>query len=307
MARPDKWLSDVTPRSKVRSVARSALAAQLNRVSKNLRRAAKASLKEAEDIHRLRTSSRRAAAAVELFRPLLPKKRARWFEKQLKKIRRAAGEVRDLDVMLEQAGEQGSGHSEENSELLNELAKRRKRALQPLKKLRGELEKSGKLARKQAGLLRDLKKPVAMQHAQPPRLREWAACRLAPQVRAFLALGAKRLTTVEAAHEFRIAGKELRYVLEVVGGALPAAAARVYLLLGELQQKIGVICDHAAAERMYGELLSMVHPANRSYVRTKAGSAKKRRTLAHQAFLSWWRPRRRKALRTALSGSVLLQ
>src|SRR3954471_4319155 len=132
MTRPDKWL-DVNSHSEVCSVARQALAMRLLRVAKNLRRAAKASAKQAEDIHRLRTWSRRAAAAVELLRPLLAGKQGKWFDKKLRKIRRAAGEVRDLDVMCKQLEEERA--SKETSDLLGDLQDRRKDAQQPLRKL----------------------------------------------------------------------------------------------------------------------------------------------------------------------------
>ena len=307
MAFPERWLTDVTSHSKVRALARRALAARLDRVWRNLRRAAQASLKQVEDIHRLRTSSRRAAAAVELFRPLLPRKGARWFEKQLKKIRRAAGDVRDLDVMLEQISEAGSSLSKEKSDLLDKLAKRRQDAQQPLRKLQRDLGKKHHFARKQERLLNDLEKPVpAMDQDRPPRLREWGTCRLIPQARAFLALGKKRLSTIEAAHGFRITAKELRYVIEIVGGALPTAAVRIYALLGELQQKIGVICDHAAAERMYGELMSKSGKSNRKHLRSQIAAEKKQRVATHKVFLRWWTARRRDVLEKAFAKAGLL-
>src|SRR5215210_5485540 len=103
MNRPEKWDAGVTAGGKVRAVARVALAARLQRVAKNLKRGAKESPDQADNVHRLRTWCRRCAAAVELFRPLLAKKEAKWFARQLKRVRQAAGDVRDLDVMLEQA------------------------------------------------------------------------------------------------------------------------------------------------------------------------------------------------------------
>ena len=288
-------------------MARRSLAARLERVSKNLRRAAEANLKQAEDIHRLRTSSRRAAAAVVLFRPLLPKKGARWFEKQLRKIRRVAGDVRDLDVMLAQVAQGKKSLSKEKSDLLDELTKRRRHAQQPLKGLRKSLEKNNKFASKQETLLQDLKKPDnSMQQDKPPRLREWGGCRLAPQISEFLELGNKKLGVVASAHEFRIAGKELRYVIEIVGGAFPAPAARVYALLSELQQKIGVICDHAAAERMYEELASTIAKSDRKYLQAQVAAERKLRVATHKAFLRWWTPRRRKAMAALFAKAGLL-
>ena len=54
-----------------------------------------------EHVHRLRVSTRRAVAALKLYRDWLPPAKFRWVKKRLKKIRRAAGDARDLDVLAE--------------------------------------------------------------------------------------------------------------------------------------------------------------------------------------------------------------
>ena len=48
-----------------------------------------------ENVHRLRVSTRRAVAAIKLYRDWLPRKELRWMRKRLKKIRRAAGVARE--------------------------------------------------------------------------------------------------------------------------------------------------------------------------------------------------------------------
>lgn len=295
---PKRWLDDVNPRSMVHVVARRVIASRLDRVAKHLRRAARKSPNQAEDIHRLRTWSRRAAAAVALFQPLRAKKRFRWFQKQLKKIRRAAGDVRDLDVMLQHIQETESVSSKEVSPLQSALENGRNRACRPLKKLQRQLGESGKFVRRQERLLKALD---TSQAAPGKRLGEWGGRRLRPQFQAFLNLGGTKLSTVEAAHEFRIAAKELRYAIELVGGALPVAAAKAYTLLGQLQQQIGVICDHAAAERMYGKLASTMGKSGRKYLQSQISAEQKQRAAAHEDFLRWWTPRRRAELVRAIA------
>jgi CHAD domain-containing protein len=291
MNRPEKWEPGVTATNKVRPLARRALAARLVRVAKNLKRAAKESEDQADNIHKLRTWCRRAAAAVELFCPLLPKKGRKWFARQLKKVRQAAGDVRDLDVMLEQAAD--------NPVLTEGLAQQRDKALRPLVKLHKRLLKNNQFDKRQRRLLDDIDQPKK-------RLGEWGMGRAGKQAQGLAALGERSLRALEAAHEFRIAGKELRYVLEIIGGALPAAATRLYALLGGLQQQIGVICDHAAAETMYGQLLTQVSRSERPPLRAAIAKAKKEKTKTHKAFLRWWTPRRRKGFRDALVKAGLL-
>jgi len=292
MNRPEKWLPGVSAQHKVRGVAREALAARLTRVAKNLKRAAKQALDQADNIHKLRTWCRRSAAAIELFRPLLPKKYRKWFAGQLKEIRQAAGDVRDLDVMLEQAGD--------NADLTRELTKQRRKAMKPLLKLHKRLVKSDQFEKRQRRLCRNIDQPER-------RLGEWGKRRAGKQAAALAALGERSLQALEAAHAFRIAGKELRYVLEIIGGALPMAAVRVYAFLGDLQQRIGVICDQAAAEKMYGELLAKVGRPQREPLRAAIATARKEKSRRHRAFLRWWTPQRRKAFRGTLANAGLLQ
>lgn len=291
MNRPEKWEPGVTAASKVRPLARRALAARLERVAKNLKRAAKESEDQADNIHKLRTWCRRAAAAVELFRPLLPKKEGKWFARQLKKVRQAAGDVRDLDVMLEQVAD--------NPALAEGLAQQRDKALRPLVKLHKRLLKNIQFDKRQRRLLEDLDQPKK-------RLGEWGMGRAGKQAEALATLGERSLKALEAAHEFRIAGKELRYVLEIIGGALPAAAARLHAMLGDLQQRIGVICDHAAAEKMYQQLLTQVSRFERPPLRAAIAKAKEEKIKTHKAFLRWWSPRRKAGFRGALTRAGLL-
>jgi CHAD domain-containing protein len=292
MNRPEKWQTGVTAASKVRGVARQALSLRFGRVAKNLKRAAKQSPEQADHIHRLRTWCRRAAAAVELFRPRLPKKEAKWFARQLKKVRQAAGDVRDLDVMLKQAVNIPS--------LAEELRKQRDSALKPLTKLHKRPLKSHEYDKRQRKLLKKIDQPKK-------DLGEWGTKRAGKQASALVLLGDRSLQGLEAAHEFRIAAKELRYVLEIIGAALPIAAVKVYELLGDLQQRIGVICDHAAAEKMYQALLVKVSRSHRKPLRNAIATAKKEKARRHRAFLRWWTPQRRKAFRGELARAGLLK
>ncbi|MCE9526553.1 MAG: CHAD domain-containing protein [Planctomycetales bacterium] len=291
MNRPEKWLPDVTPQCKIRAVARQALAARLKRVAKTLKRAVKCLHDEADTIHKLRTWSRRSAAAVELFRPLFPKKEGKWFAGKLKKVRRSAGDVRDLDVMLEQAAD--------NPVLAEELRRQRNKARRPLERLYKRLVKSGEFEKRQKRLLKKIDQPRQ-------RLGDWAAKRVGKQAALLVALGSQRLTTPTKSHEFRIAGKELRYVLEIIGAALPAAAVKVDAFLIDLQQRIGIICDQAAAEKMYQQLLTQVSDSERPPLRAAIAQAKKEKSRSHKTFLRWWTPARRIAFRRALIAAGLL-
>ena len=90
MLRFDKWLTKVAADAPVDRVARRALTTRLRAVAWFLHAAGNGD-NEAEAIHQLRIWTRRTAAALRLFAPVLTDKPARKLRKSLKKLRRAAG------------------------------------------------------------------------------------------------------------------------------------------------------------------------------------------------------------------------
>lgn len=94
-----KWVEGTSPEQGVVEVARRALGARLELVAHYLPLAARRPEEEIEYVHQLRVATRRAVAALKLFAPLLPRRRAQKMKKLLGRIRRAAGDARDLDVL----------------------------------------------------------------------------------------------------------------------------------------------------------------------------------------------------------------
>ena len=87
-----KWIDGIDPDGSVEDAARRSLKARLTAVAQALPLAAHLADHDVEHVHRLRVATRRAIAALKLYRDWLPDKPARWLKKRLKKIRRAAGE-----------------------------------------------------------------------------------------------------------------------------------------------------------------------------------------------------------------------
>ena len=98
MGRNGKWIETQADDS-VRSIARRALGSRLRRLWHFLDLAVRHPAEESENVHQLRVSSRRAASALKIFNDWLPPRRGRSIARHVKKIRRAAGEARDLDVL----------------------------------------------------------------------------------------------------------------------------------------------------------------------------------------------------------------
>ena len=69
---------------------------------------------------------------------------------------------------------------------------------------------------------------------------------------AFFSAGEADLDNTLALHEFRIAGKELRYAMEVFAAAFDASFRKdLYPIVEELQNKLGAVNDHATHRDQY--------------------------------------------------------
>ena len=95
----NKWISFVSPEQRARKVARRILEARLRAVTYWLPCAAERPDEDPEFVHHLRVSSRRAAAALQMFRSLVGKPIYQQIRSVLRDVRGAAGGARDLDVM----------------------------------------------------------------------------------------------------------------------------------------------------------------------------------------------------------------
>ena len=196
-------------------------------------------------MHRLRVSSRRSRAALALFRDLLPGKVGRWIGKRLKRLQRASGDARDLDVLIARvAGGEGADKA-----LLSGLRGHRKLAQGPLVNEYEKLRRQGRLDLRTTQLLEEIGP------GNSSAAGRWAAAALHPVARSFVeALPDPGAETIDfpALHRLRIRGKRLRYALEGLAGALPRRPLeRVYAGLVELQDLLGNLNDHAVANRLW--------------------------------------------------------
>src|SRR5687767_3640798 len=93
-----KWISGLSEDMPAEEAARLALHLRVKAVIDLLPRALAGPQDDPEPVHQLRVSTRRAAAALRSFADLLPGKYHKGLARQLRRIRRAAGEARDWDV-----------------------------------------------------------------------------------------------------------------------------------------------------------------------------------------------------------------
>ncbi|HEY3789853.1 MAG TPA: CHAD domain-containing protein [Urbifossiella sp.] len=99
---PDgKWIDGLHPEMPIAEAARLVLAARFSVVQEHLAPAAETPYADREYVHQLRVGTRRAKAALEVFRDDLSKKVQKKAKAVLRTIRKAAGTARDWDVFVE--------------------------------------------------------------------------------------------------------------------------------------------------------------------------------------------------------------
>ncbi|MCI0461572.1 MAG: CHAD domain-containing protein, partial [Gemmataceae bacterium] len=299
-ARVEKWVPGVSPQTRTSAAAVAALRTRLEAVQHYLPLAAGKADEDPEYVHELRVWTRRAAEALDVFADLLPHRRAAWLSKQLKRLRRAANEARDLDVLAQrlEAKDRGPGAAR----LLEQLRERRAEAQRPLVALNRRLRHHGRLARRAARLV---------ERVRPRRRRDgpfgaWAREHLRPVVDAFFAAAPADLppgrpagTDLAALHRFRVAGKNLRYAMELLAGALPVSCReRLYPAVEALQERLGEVNDRATARLRLRERLAQAEDEQEAgHVRDLLTENEARLGEALQAFRDCFTPARREELR----------
>lgn len=199
---------------------------------------------EPESVHQLRVATRRAGAALRAFRHLLTPRRAESLARRLRKLRRAAGAVRDCDVQLQllqsaidvitephQSTLQFllAAIREERADALGRLARRVQRIrVQSLAPKRAERGRTGTAANQKQGIMidearRQLQRNIAKVRQMNPAGRD----------------------DQEALHRLRVAGKRLRYTMELFAGCYgPEFQRELYPTIKTLQDFLGAINDH---------------------------------------------------------------
>jgi CHAD domain-containing protein len=209
--------------------------------------------KNPEFVHDLRVAIRRARAALRLFGPFLRPKALRPHLRGLKRLGRALGAVRDLDVALENLAEFRRSQPKEVRRGLKELrqlieAQRAQAQAELVAWLDGEEQRAV-----MAELLRFCQTPGAGRRAPaadaPPsaqvrHMLPSLILRSFEAVRAYeVVMAQSPLPPVETFHALRIQGKYLRYGLEFARPLLGEPGASLVAQLKELQEHLGQLND----------------------------------------------------------------
>jgi CHAD domain-containing protein len=245
-----------------------------------------------EYVHQMRVWSRRAVAATDLYAELLPTARRKWMEKKLKRIRRAANDARDDDVFaarleLDQANPGAI-------RLLQEVGEHREEAQKSVVEIYEELFDNGRFQRRAHKLLRKVRLRGEAADGGEVRFDQWATDRMRQEIEPFLAAAAADLSNADALHKFRIAGKRLRYAMELLASAFPEAFRKeLYPQIQDLQDQLGQLNDHATAQvRLQHWIDESRDPEEAAYLRDMLAQEQQHFDQSRREFFAWWdRPR----------------
>lgn len=298
---PRKW---VQARSGERTidVALRTLRGRFRAVLHFLPLAAKKADEDVEHVHKLRVWTRRAAAALKLYEDVLPRRRYRWFKKQLKRIRRAAGDARNCDVLINRLSSGRTGR--DAKQWLSTIQADRDEAQQSLLSVQRRLARDDRFERRIKKLLKRIKfrrKDKASREMKG--FDSWAPEQLRLAADQFFAAIPSDPTGEAALHNFRIRGKELRYTMELLAGALPRAVrADLYPQVQDLQERLGQINDFATAKAWLEEKAAETDDRQEAAAwRRLMASEQRRLRRAREFFWQEYTPRRLRRLAKAFA------
>lgn len=205
---------------------------------------------DAEAIHDLRVASRRLRAGLQLFAPCYPSADIRRLRKEVRRLTRELGELRDIDETLlffeRTAGElEGSGR-ELAERLAEDFRRRQEEERERVEPLLRDLHGGSLRGR----MLSTASHPFLL---QPPEgsidpltpLAEFAREALDDALSPIpeLVSTARNEAQAQAQHNLRIAVKKFRYRVELLVPALGEAAGEIRSVLKEYQEVLGKMHD----------------------------------------------------------------
>ena len=299
-----KFMTGLSPVMPVEEAARVVAGTRLKAVAKLLPLAIKAK-PGSEDgeraIHALRVSTRRASAALAVFRPLIGKKEFRKARRCLRAIRKAAGLARDCDVqigILKRAGPTArQAHQKAALKYLTAQTRSMRRAAQePLERVLAE-QPGPRLRRAFDRVVESIESGRAGGAAFRAEARMVDAARvvLESEIERVLKVAGSGddLRNLDRVHELRIELKRLRYGMEVFGSCFGREFRdRLYPELIALQECLGTVNDaYVLIGRVERELAAKPAPNAdiRRGLRVLLAEQREMLASAHAAFMETWK------------------
>jgi CHAD domain-containing protein len=203
-----------------------------------------------EHVHQLRIATRRAEVGIGVFSALIPKAALSSLRDSLRRIRQAADEARNWDVMIVRLS-RGAGS---RPVILEQLRRRRRAAQGPIVAVHHEMEEEAYSSHFDS-IVRKVKSNRNNEGKR--RYGRQAPRYLAPVIKEFFKAAESNPTTIESLHKLRIRAKKVRYTMEITAAAFDSVFRRkLYPQITLCQDFLGILNDHATAKKLFGEWAS---------------------------------------------------
>jgi CHAD domain-containing protein len=302
-----KWIAELKAGTPLTDAARRVLTVRLEVVRDYLPLALNEPDRDPEHVHQLRVGTRRAAAALDIFALCLPERVSKTARKQLRQVRRAAGEARDWDVFLIALSDslRRSRRPQPGIDFLAGLALGQRIEAQ------AHLETADR--KFPFSFDRLLAETVAAVHRPRghPELRvlvDLARPLLTRLLRELDETAARDLENYENLHQVRIAGKRLRYAMEVFADCFALEfREKLYPAVEEMQEILGRANDshvaHQRLELIRAKCKTVLHGPWKRYRAGIDGLLRfhrQRLPEERERFLEWWKQWQRSGAEAAL-------
>lgn len=227
--------------------ARALLGLRLDSVEDRIEEAIERGGHEPRAVHQMRVATRRASAALRVFEPLLHERLVRRTRKVLRAIRRAGEEARRCDVQAALLGESLNATSGAVAEAcafaIGRLASERRRSERAIGRLPSrDVPRDIRRARK--ATLAQLEEGAEAKRSSES-LGDLAVRSLPRILEGVRTSAASDLTNMEHVHALRLAGKRLRYDLEILapGAQREGDLEEPTAALTRMQNRLGSVND----------------------------------------------------------------
>ena len=205
--------------------------------------------RDIEHIHRMRVASRRLRNAFEHFKDCFPKKKSINWENDIRQITRSLGTARDLDIQIERISQLYDESLDLNfkpgfQRLLLRLKQRRVKAQNKVKQTLTEMQEDRSLEKIRLGIEK-LSVDTEDIYLYTPSLYKRAFTAINASLEDFLSHEEYIYSpeNIEELHAMRIAGKKLRYSLEIFAPIYKQAMIPYVQIMKDVQDQLGNIHD----------------------------------------------------------------
>ncbi len=206
--------------------------------------------RDSECIHRMRVASRRLRNALDLFWDCLPAKKAKVWRDEVRKVTHALGNARDLDIQIAELTDLYQDwldikYKPGYNRLLLRLKQQRTKAQKKVNKTIFKLEESQALAKLSERLEKQLLEAGEVD-LDSPALFQKACAAIDGALKEFLSFEdvVDQPERSDKLHAMRIAGKHLRYTMEIFAPVYAGGLEPYIIVMKEIQEQLGAYHDN---------------------------------------------------------------